>query len=62
MSMGILPAWMSVYHVPTEASREHPQMVVSCHVGTGTQTLVLWESRQCSHPLSLFSRTSKLTF
>lgn len=46
----------------TEASRGHSQMVVSCPVGTGTHTWVLWKSKPCSFPLSLLSRSSKPKF
>lgn len=60
----ILCAQMFCLHVClcTEASRGHSQTVVSCPVGTGTHTWVLWESRPCSYPLSLLSRSSKPKF
>ena len=49
---------MSVHHgheVPEEARRGRQipwlQTVVSCHVGAGNQTRVLWKSSQCLRPL-----------
>lgn len=64
MSMGILPAWMSVYHVhavPIETTRGHEillelksQTGVTCLVGTWNGTPVLCKSRRYSR-LSLTS-------
>ena len=57
----VLCACMSVYHMHAcpgrpEEGIEHLELesylAVSCHVGAGTQTLVLWKSNQCSQPLS----------
>lgn len=57
MYMGVLPTYMSMYHVcavSTEARRHwilwlhlELQMVVSIYMGAGTQTQVLCKSSPC---------------
>lgn len=59
--MGVLPVCMSGYHVhvwypkKTEDGVQFPGIwvtVMSYHVVAGNQTWVLWDSSQCSWPLS----------
>lgn len=58
MSVGVMPACISVYHQKraSDSLELELQMIVSCHVGAGNQTLVLWKSSytEPSSPVLIF--------